>query len=133
MTAIQKFNKNLGVKYWRIWSGLRIYYTDLDNENNTSAHCIGLKDNKNKKYLYMFATKEMRKNCLWIWYDMSCLLNSVNEPAVFIYFCERRCAARILLDKSVKDEMKYEPVNVQKIVYESIYQVDQEIKIPQTA
>ncbi len=118
MTSFKQLSKKFHTKYWRLWDGIRIYFHDSDNGKNL---CFAIKIN-GEKSLYMLTSEKIRKEQhMYIWFDISILLNSIDHDGVFYYFVNNRLAIEKINDPNAPDGVMLQPVNLQRLVYKYLH------------
>jgi hypothetical protein len=102
------------MKYWYVYSGVRIYYCDRDPDKLVfrGGFCLAGIDG-NKKRMKMYTTKEIRESELIIKFDVSVILDILPLPAksVIIYFIGERKAFLINGEK-----FRLEDIDIQKCI-----------------
>jgi hypothetical protein len=126
MDKAQNYRKTIGLKYWRIWSGIRIYYKDrgegepcvwekiIDDE-----FCVAYK-NKDKQYIEMYTTNENRENkSLEICLDIGVILDMLNPNIIIIYLVKKRLAFRLAHEKLLSEKkLDLEWIDLERLIKE---------------
>lgn len=115
-------------KYWRMYSGVRLYFSDQKPSKllYRKGFCLGWKT-ADKKLVEAYTTKGIREKYWGIFIDLAIILDSFPDDVFIIYFIASRQVAEIVAYKDMAMTQMI-PIDVKKVIQDFFEKSPQTIK-----